>query len=190
VKDAAHLYIARGWAVFPRQHRGKRPVPDKGFKAAVTDAEGAERLWANRIGLNIGIATGKVSGFFVVDINGPEEEGSLAALEAQHGALPQTLTSTTGKGRRPAHVRDRSAWITPAEIVADLAGEGRGHLARIEGELGAAGLPERGRVRPRCSRGLPHCPHPKASARCWGYRLTDITALASTETLSRRNIAG
>jgi hypothetical protein len=49
---------------------------------------------------NIGIATGARSGVFVLDVDTHGEDGmaTLAALEAAHGDLPQTVTSATGGG--------------------------------------------------------------------------------------------
>ena len=48
---------------------------------------------------NIGIATGAVSGVWVLDIDGDDGAANLRALEARHGALPETWESTTGNGR-------------------------------------------------------------------------------------------
>jgi putative DNA primase/helicase len=48
---------------------------------------------------NIGLVTGAVSGFIVVDVD-PEKRGdaSLADLQARHGPLPETIESLTGGG--------------------------------------------------------------------------------------------
>src|SRR5262249_16982617 len=48
---------------------------------------------------NIGIATGKRSGIFVVDIDGEKGEESLIDLLTSFGALPETYEVETAKGR-------------------------------------------------------------------------------------------
>lgn len=48
---------------------------------------------------NVGIATGKVSGCFVLDLDGAEGEATLAELVAQYGDLPTTVSAKTGRGR-------------------------------------------------------------------------------------------
>src|SRR5262249_12553200 len=48
---------------------------------------------------NIGVATGKPSGIFVVDVDGVDAEAELRKLEAQHGALPPTIEVITARGR-------------------------------------------------------------------------------------------
>lgn len=47
---------------------------------------------------NLGIATGETSGVFVLDLDGEEGKDNLAALEAEHGSLPVTVTVVTGSG--------------------------------------------------------------------------------------------
>ncbi len=49
---------------------------------------------------NIGIVTGKISGLFVLDIDGDKGEASLKELEAIHGSLPKTIEVITGSGGR------------------------------------------------------------------------------------------
>src|SRR5262249_2350778 len=48
---------------------------------------------------NVAVRTGMMSGVFVIDIDGEIGQATLDRLEAEHGRLPNTLTSTTGKGR-------------------------------------------------------------------------------------------
>src|SRR5262249_56754468 len=61
--------------------------------------ERISRWWEALPDLSIGIATGTVSGIFVLDIDGEDGEGSLLKLEGEHGALPPTVEVITGKGR-------------------------------------------------------------------------------------------
>jgi hypothetical protein len=49
------------------------------------------------------VATGPDSGVFVLDVDGESGRASLAALEAQHGPLPVTLVSLTGRSDGGEH---------------------------------------------------------------------------------------
>jgi hypothetical protein len=94
--DAALAYAARNIRVFPCA--GKVPAVRGGFHSATTNPETIKRLWriADR---NIGIPTGAVSAFWVVDIDGAEGEAAIDDLQTKHGSLPATREVTTGKGR-------------------------------------------------------------------------------------------
>lgn len=90
-------YAERGWSVLPLSHRGKTPATENGVKDATTDVNRIERWWGrHRDGANIGVATGRVSGIVVVDIDGPEGRESWKALTDQHG-YPFTLAQITGR---------------------------------------------------------------------------------------------
>ena len=80
-------------------NQGKHPAVQKGRNAASKEPMVIENLWAARIGLNIGVATGVESGIFVLDIDGITGEENLAKYESQNSKLPKTLTSITGRGR-------------------------------------------------------------------------------------------
>src|SRR4051794_39443636 len=99
MKSAARQLAARGFAVFPCAPFSKTPASENGFRDAVTDCAGIERLWGKRRWLNVAIATGEMSGVFVIDVDGPEGAAALKAMERAHGQLPPTLTSITPKGR-------------------------------------------------------------------------------------------
>src|ERR1700761_6110428 len=88
-----------GWAVFPLLPRSKEPACKHGFHDAVKDEASIRALWETRTNLNLGIATGDISGFWVLDID-PDKGGdkSLEELENKYGSLPKTLTSKTGGG--------------------------------------------------------------------------------------------
>ena len=81
----------------PAKHPIARLVPN-GLKNATTDITVIEDWFRNQP-WNIGIVTGKTSGFFGLDID-PHHHGdnSLADLEAQNGALPKTWRFLTGGG--------------------------------------------------------------------------------------------
>jgi Bifunctional DNA primase/polymerase, N-terminal/Primase C terminal 1 (PriCT-1) len=90
---------ARRISVFPVVPRGKEPACAGGCKSATTDGDIIRRWWHAEPSCNIGIATGSVSGIFVVDVDGFEAEGRLAKIEAEHGKLPDTVEAITARGR-------------------------------------------------------------------------------------------
>src|SRR5262249_54311451 len=103
MKKAALALATRGLAVFPCWQNRKTPVCKHGFKEATTDPEMIEAWWSSYLLANIAVATGRVSGVFVVDIDekqGRAGEADLRALEVKHGPLPATIESITpSKGR-------------------------------------------------------------------------------------------
>lgn len=98
VLDAALAYAVKGWAVFPCRAGDKVPATQHGYKDASTDPQHVRAMFLNPK-FNIGIATGDVSGFFVLDVD-PRNGGdaTLAALLAEHGPLPDTYRVKTGGG--------------------------------------------------------------------------------------------
>jgi len=120
---AALWYARKGWPVFPVygitdgrctctkdacSSPGKHPAIAGGFLKATTEPDQIERWWTEHPDRNIGVATGRVSGLLVVDID-PDKGGeeTLAALERKHGALPMTvqvLTGLAGSGGRGRHL--------------------------------------------------------------------------------------
>lgn len=139
-------YAERGWAVFPLYEiqrgicacgkrscssPGKHPRIPGGLRSATTDAGVIRQWWAQWPDANIGIATGLVSGVFVVDVDhGATKNGyaSLGTLEAANGLLPKALTVRTGGGglhiylaMPDAEVRNSASKIAPH---IDVRGEG------------------------------------------------------------------
>ena len=106
ILDAALKLATLGWLVFPcatavasDPESGKRPLSAKGLLDATTDQAQIRAWWAQWPSANIGVATGRASGFWVLDCDprhGGEE--SLRAIEAAHGAIPNTPLSLTGGG--------------------------------------------------------------------------------------------
>ena len=96
---AALELARRKLAVFPLQPCGKTPACSGGLHAATTDAERIDRWWRAVPDCNIGIATGAISGVFVLDVDGVDGESALHQLENKHHALPPTIEAITGKGR-------------------------------------------------------------------------------------------
>ncbi len=112
--QSALLYAAKGWPVFPiytvRDGRcacespcssaGKHPRTPNGFKNATTNRKKIEGWWKKWPDANIGVHTGKASGFIVLDIDKEHGgEDSLRELERQFGQLPRTREQRTGAGR-------------------------------------------------------------------------------------------
>lgn len=83
-----------GFSVFPVKARDKRPLGpwERYRKTRAADAERA--LWAQSPNLNAGIATGELSGIFVIDLD--SEEATRAFYKR---GFPRTPMVTTGKGQ-------------------------------------------------------------------------------------------
>lgn len=114
---AARDYDERGWHVIPL-HRvgpdgktcscrrggncatpGKHPKDEGWQKSPRMSAADIQATWDSKYPPNIGLATGEMSGFWVLDID-PEHGGfeAMKALVAEHGALPATFVVQTGSG--------------------------------------------------------------------------------------------
>ncbi|WP_320007624.1 bifunctional DNA primase/polymerase [Maridesulfovibrio sp.] len=96
ISSAALLYARSGIPVFPCTD--KRPCVSGGFNAASTDLDQINAWWQRFPDANIGSPTGANS--FVLDIDPPHGEESLAFLESNNSLLPETLTQRTGSGGR------------------------------------------------------------------------------------------
>jgi hypothetical protein len=102
LRQAALALAARGFAILPLRPRTKEPYgPDKsyytgnGCKDATRDSDHIKFWWARHPDNNIGVATGSVSSVFVLDADGDQGRETLATLEEQRGALPETVTVIT-----------------------------------------------------------------------------------------------
>jgi hypothetical protein len=117
--DHAVAYAARGMATFPLMPREKKPYGrTPGLDVASKDIDLVAAWWAGAEPLplkpdvtnrrpvvagqasNVALAAGEISGFWVLDLDGPKAETALAALVGQHGPLPDTPEQITGKGRQ------------------------------------------------------------------------------------------
>lgn len=110
--ESALFFAGRGWRVHPvwgmfegvclcpdgeqcgEKNRGKHPIEGAWQKKATTDEKSIRRWWKQHPLANVGIATGKDSGIFVVDIDGPAGRESLKTLPQ----IPDTFTVSTGSG--------------------------------------------------------------------------------------------
>lgn len=111
----AVTYVQRGWYVVQLhdvsaghcscllgaecETAGKHPVVSAWQARPLANEQAVRREWSNRPAANVGIATGPVSGVWVLDVD-PDHGGDLAlkALIEQHGMLPETYTVWTGSG--------------------------------------------------------------------------------------------
>ena len=96
--DAALIYAAHGWPIFPCQPINKVPYPrTHGFKDATTDPERIRRWWSRVPDSMIGIALGARSGIFAVDLDRKpgQPDGVATWAKLNPGGIPQTLSSTT-----------------------------------------------------------------------------------------------
>ena len=71
--NAALAYAEHGWPVFPCRIT-KSPLTSEGFKDASTNAGTIDLWWHHYPLASIGIPTGKVSGFIVLDVD-PDHGG-------------------------------------------------------------------------------------------------------------------
>lgn len=141
---AALQYARTGRAVFPCHtpspsgcscHRtdcsspGKHPRTSNGLRDATTDNGVVERWWRRWPDANVGVVTGRTSGFVVIDID-PDHGGvdSMRRLVAEHGPLPSGPRVRTGSGgwhvlfAWPGHeVRNSAGHLGPG---VDVRGDG------------------------------------------------------------------
>jgi hypothetical protein len=126
---AALDYNAIGWPIFRLQPNGKTPIGGtRGRDDATADTILINRWWTELPTLNIGLATGDESGFFVLDAD-PDKGGdeSLRRLEQEHGALPQTRVAVSGSGGTHHYFLMRGDVRNSASVIAtglDIRGNG------------------------------------------------------------------
>ena len=129
---AAEQYAKLGLAVFPVLPRSKKPAVKNGLKDATTDVSTIRDGWHYDPMFNIGMATGAVSGgVIVIDIDLDDDSGKdgyeyLRKWEKEHGELPETVTSITGRGGMHIfyRVREEIRNTTNEELGIDLRGDG------------------------------------------------------------------
>lgn len=124
---AALDYVRRGWPVLallpqekhPRRAKPRGYVPPDGSSFLNTqDPDVIQHWWAEHPGDDVGIETGGVAGFWVLDLDGEEGIDALRWLTNKYGDLPRTPTSRSGSGRGRHHlfqwpgykVKSRSKW--------------------------------------------------------------------------------
>jgi hypothetical protein len=88
---------SRGMHIFPCLPRDKRPATAHGLLDATRDTEVIKSWWRAEPAANVAVRCGAVSGIIVIDVDGAET--ALTRLEAEHGALPETVETITARGR-------------------------------------------------------------------------------------------
>ena len=120
----AMSYARQGFAIFPCWPNEKRPLTPHGFKDATTDTKQIRRWWKQWPDANIGLALNGLC--WVLDVDYPIGEESLAGLEAQHEQLPLTTAVRTGHGGRHIY------FFAPSFTVKTSAGK-LGHGIDVRG---------------------------------------------------------
>lgn len=99
LRRSAVWYAKFGWAVFPLKPREKVPMTANGFKDASKEVAQIMRWWNQWPDANIGIATGALSGFWVLDVD--KDHGGYDTLEKllnDYTPFERTPESLTGAG--------------------------------------------------------------------------------------------
>ena len=95
----ASKYADRELSVFPLAPRTKDKPRVKWREAATSDAATIRGWVKDYPNDNIGMPTGAINGCFVLDLDGEDAEGWLAAKIDMHGPLPDTPIAKTASGR-------------------------------------------------------------------------------------------
>lgn len=162
--NAALAYAERKLAVFPCRPRDKLPLTQHGCKDATVDLDQIKTWWSAEPAANIGMATGDISKLFVLDIDGMDAESELRKLERQHGAIPPTVESVTGRGR---HL----FFGTPPDISVRCSAGKLGPGLDIRGDGGFVVLPP--------------SIHPSSRVYCWSVNSANAFADAPAWLLDR-----
>ena len=115
-----------GWSVFPLWPRSKEPACKHGFKNATTNPATIRRYWLAQPEFNIGVATGLISGIWILDTDGTIGAETLRDLEARHSPIPSTLTSLTSRGPHLWFRADRPIQSSAARVGLGLDVRGDG----------------------------------------------------------------
>jgi hypothetical protein len=101
--DVALEFARKGLPVFPCSPLDKKPLTPHGFKDATADEAQIRAWWGGWPNAMIAAPTGPASGVWALDpdVDPVKQLDGIAVLNqlvAQHGPLPQTLTSITPRG--------------------------------------------------------------------------------------------
>lgn len=86
------IYVCSCWT---EGCRGKHPRTANGVKDASLDVKQIKEWWTKWPNASIGIATGKVSGVSVIDLDGPE-----GLMSGRRLSLVSSVTALTGRGKQ------------------------------------------------------------------------------------------
>lgn len=124
--EYALSYANQGYAVFPLAPNSKAPLTEHGFKDATKDPEAIRQWWTRWPEANVGVATGRISGIVVLDID--RKHGVDGAVSAAELELPKTLTIRTPSGGFHLFFKAPQGAIVPRRIGVrpglDVLGEG------------------------------------------------------------------
>ncbi|WP_176026835.1 bifunctional DNA primase/polymerase [Brucella intermedia] len=157
--DVALSYTARNWPVFPCRAADeefvdedglieilatKTPLSSNGFRGATLNERIVRELWRRNPGAMVGVPTGAPIGAWVLDID-PKHGGpdTLAALQAEHGALPATLTAETTSGGRHYFFKHKAGVRNRGALGAGIDVRGDGGYVIAAGSVPAVGQPYR-----------------------------------------------
>jgi Bifunctional DNA primase/polymerase, N-terminal/Primase C terminal 1 (PriCT-1) len=114
--NTACLLARQGFKVFPCIPRTKEPAC-AWSTAATKDWPTIKSWWTENSEYNVGLVTGKPSGFFVLDIDNEDAEAALKALESELGALPETVEAITARGRHLYFKMPAAADISNSKVL-------------------------------------------------------------------------
>jgi len=117
--EYAYFY---GFAVFPCKPRSKLPATKHGFKDATKSRSQIVKWWSQCPEYNIGIATGVVSGLYVIDVD-PRNGGKISDVRDVPGSWP----IITGGGGWHLYcplpknmlIRSKSNWLPGIDMKAE-----------------------------------------------------------------------
>jgi hypothetical protein len=121
--------LALGLPAFPCR-ADKRPACPHGYRDATADPTGLRALWRRHPGPLVGVPTGELSGFDVLDIDAPRHPEAAAWLGARRDGLPATRTHRTRSGGLHLLFRHQSGlrcWAGRPVAGVDGRGDGGTH---------------------------------------------------------------
>ncbi|UOQ44579.1 bifunctional DNA primase/polymerase [Halobacillus salinarum] len=98
ILKAALAYVNElGWSVFPLKPGSKKPLYKGGFHGATRDVNQIVKWWSETPDANIGVPTGYINNFFVIDVDVKCGDGieTLSNLTDHYGELPETVQGIT-----------------------------------------------------------------------------------------------
>ena len=97
--ESALFYASIGWKIFPLAPGQKTPITAHGVKDATGDIEQIKKWWNDTPTANIGLACGKESGVYVVDVD-VSASGDVNGYDSlkEFPELPKTVKQDTPRG--------------------------------------------------------------------------------------------
>jgi len=125
--ETALSLARRGFHIFPLAAGCKTPRKGSHGYEDATDDPAQIRAWFTGGNANVAIRCDSVGGrpIFALDVDGPEGAANLAYLEDKNGALPQTLTNITRRGKHLIFHALEPVGISASKVASHL--DVRGH---------------------------------------------------------------